>query len=118
MHINNIQQATHKFAVWIISEKQIPCFSNQGGIGLREARGAQSQPIAAQVGIWMDRGILPSGKYCIHILYIPVARMRTGMYYRLQTHPAAILVGFWARAYTVIWGAAFAALVDPASLAR
>src|SRR5882672_8871882 len=81
---------------------------------LRKAGGAQSQPIAAQVSIWTDGRVLPSGKFCIHILYIPVARMRAGMYYRLLTHPSAILVGFWARSHGVIWGAAFAALVDPA----
>jgi len=79
-HINNVQQATHKFAFWIVGEKQIPCFSNQGGRCLGKARRAESQTIAVQIGIGMDGGVLPHRKICIHILYIPMARMRAGMY--------------------------------------
>ena len=56
-------------------------------------------------------------KQCIHFLYIPKARMRAGMYYRLLTHPAATLVRFWERTHCVVWGAALAALVDPPQLA-
>ena len=128
-HIYNVQQAIHKFAVWIIGEKQIPCFPNQRGFGLGKAIRAKSQVIAVQIGIWMCRWIFPNigramshrthkrifpnigralsqviavqiGTWmdgwnnCIQILYIPLARMRAGIYYRLLTRPAAILVVF------------------------
>jgi len=41
-------------------------------------------------------------KRCIQVLYIPKVRMRAGMYYRLLTHPAVILVRFWARAHPMV----------------
>src|SRR5882724_3650168 len=148
-HIYNIQQAVHKVTVWIVGEKQIPCFPDQRGFGLGKAVRAKSQAIAAQISIWTCRRIFPDvgramshmmcernfsnirralsqaiasriGTWmegwnkCIQFLYIPLARMRAGIYYRLLTRPAAILVGFRARSRAVIRGAAFAALVYPA----
>ena len=72
-------------------------------------RRALSQAIVSQIGTWME-----GWNKCIQILYIPLARTRAGIYYRLLTRPAAILVRFRARAHTVIRGAAFVALVYPA----
>jgi len=43
---------------------------------------------------WDRWGVLPHMKIIIHILYIAMAMMRAGMYYRFLSHPATILFGF------------------------
>jgi len=65
----------------------------------------------------VGRRVVPIMKQCIQVLYIPKARMRAGMYYRLLVHPAIILVIFWARACPMVRGAALVALVNSAQLA-
>src|SRR5467141_2884058 len=97
---------------------RLPSVSIEGGIGVRKTRWAQSPAIATRIGIWSNRWGGPSNKFKVLYLSILWARMRAGMYNWKHTRPAPILFIFSARACSVIWQAAFAALVDPPSLAR
>src|SRR5467141_1950091 len=97
---------------------RLPSVSIEGGIGVRKTRGAQSPEIATRIGIRSSRWGGPSNKFKVIYLYILWARTRAGMYNWKHTHPASTLFVFCARARSVIWRAAFVALVDPPSLAR
>src|SRR5882672_246719 len=97
---------------------RLPSVSIEGGIGVRKTRWAQSPEIAMRIGIWSSRWGGPSNKFKVLYLYILWARRRAGMYNWKCTHPAPTLFIFRARARSVIWQAAFAALVAPPGLAR
>src|SRR5882672_4396837 len=96
---------------------RLPSVSIEGGIGVRKTRWAQSLAIATRIGIWSNRWGWPSNKFKVLYLYIPWARTRAGMYNWKRTRPAPTLFVFRARARSMIWRAAFAALVDPPGLA-
>src|SRR5882672_4613046 len=96
---------------------KFPSVSIEGGIGVRKTRWAQSLAIAMRIGIWSSRWGGPSNKFTVLYLYILWARTRAGMYNWKHTCPAPTLFVFYARAHSMVWRAAFAALVDPPSLA-
>src|SRR5467141_1089735 len=97
---------------------RLPSISIEGGIGVRKTRWEQSLVIETRIGIWSSRWGGPSNKFKVLYLYILWARTRAGMYNWKRTRPAPTLFIFRARAHSVVWQAAFVALVDPPSLAR
>src|SRR5882672_10193609 len=97
---------------------RLPSISIEGGIGVRKTRWAQSPAIATRIGIWLNRWGGPSNKFKVLYSYILWARTRAGMYNWKCTRPAPPLFIFRARARSVVWQAAFVALVDPPGLER